>query len=187
VYLCHQNLRKWHPRFDALLETICATDPRARLVCIADKQVAITQALTRRLARSAPAAAARLTPIGFLDKPRYLDLLSVADVALDTRPYGGGANTVYDAIAVGTPIVTWPAEIHRGRWAKAALERIDVPELVVNSAEAYCELVVRIAMDRELRDDVSDRLRRGGPELFQDARTVAEHRRFFLQQIARLR
>jgi tetratricopeptide (TPR) repeat protein len=125
LYLCHQNLRKWHPQFDPLLEAIFQADPAGRLVFIADKQPPITEALLRRLRRAAPTAAARAMPITFLDRPRYLNLLAVADVALDTRIYGGGANTVYEAIGLGTPIVTWPAAVHRAagqppRWAALA-------------------------------------------------------------------
>ena len=54
-----------------------------------------------------------------MERNEYLALLSLCDVSLDTPHYGGGANTVYDASAVGVPLVTLPGEFHRSRWAAA--------------------------------------------------------------------
>ena len=49
LYLCAQNLRKFHPDFDALLSGILRRDPNGVLVIPGDTQPAVTEALHERL------------------------------------------------------------------------------------------------------------------------------------------
>jgi predicted O-linked N-acetylglucosamine transferase (SPINDLY family) len=120
-----------------------------------------------------------------MDRADYLGLAAAADVILDTPHYGGGANTVYDAAAVGTPTVTLPGPFQRSRWAMAVNRRLGVEELTAGSPAEYVRTAVRVAGDDDLRSDLGRRIRAAGAGLFEDARAVEELTEFFLNSISR--
>ncbi|MEO1632679.1 MAG: tetratricopeptide repeat protein, partial [Bacteroidota bacterium] len=125
LYLCAQNLRKVHPSMDALVAEILRQDEaehgdgRARVLFIADKEPTITAQFRARLDAALGNLANRVQVLDRMDAEAYLGLVEQVDVLLDTRHYGGGANTVFDACAAGTPIVTWPTVHQRSRWTAA--------------------------------------------------------------------
>jgi hypothetical protein len=106
VYLCVQNLRKFHPDFDDVLGVLLARDPRGRVVLVADEQPGITDTLMSRLRDSLGPDVRRVGVVPRQERAGYLRLVSCADVFLDTPHYGSGANTVADAVACRTPLVT---------------------------------------------------------------------------------
>ncbi|RIL12132.1 hypothetical protein DCC79_02455 [bacterium] len=179
LYLCAQNLRKVQPDFDALVAGILRGDPRGQVLFIQDAQPGVTERLRQRFGRAIPDVAGRIRFLARMPEADYLNVLAVADVALDTLHYGGGANTTYDALAVGTPIVTLPGRFHRGRWAYAACRRIGVMDGVVDSPEAYVATALRLAGDADVRRDVRGRILAACPVLFEDGEAVAELAAFF--------
>lgn len=56
----------------------------------------------------------------------------------------GGCTTTYEALAVGTPVVSWPGSALRGRFTKALLERAGLRQCVVASAEALAVTSVQV-------------------------------------------
>jgi predicted O-linked N-acetylglucosamine transferase (SPINDLY family) len=185
LYLCQQNLRKFHPEFDPILAGILRTDPAGHLVVIADEQPLITKMLITRLRQTMPEVIDRVHVAARMERPDYLALVKAADVVLDTLHYGGGANTVYDAAACGTPTVTLPGALHRGRWAAAVNRRLGVPELIVSSADEYVQTAVRSARDTDLRDHLRQRISAASDSLFEDQRAVTELQQFLLDATAR--
>ena len=104
-------------------------------------------------------------------------------MVLDTIHYGGGANTVYDAAACGTPTVTLPGPFHRGRWAAAVNDRLRVPEMTAATPSDYVRMAIRAAEDAEFRADVSRRIRAAARQLFEDMRAVADFQVFLLEAV----
>jgi predicted O-linked N-acetylglucosamine transferase (SPINDLY family) len=182
VYLCVQNLRKWHPDFDAVVGMLLARDPHGRVVLVADEQPAITDALLARLRQALGPDVRRVGTIPRQERTGYLRLVSCADVLLDTTYYGSGANTVADAVACGTPLVTIPGPFHRGRWAGAVLAHAGLNELVADSTDGYVETAVRTAHDEQFRRTLAARLLEFGAGWFDDPRPAAELETFWLQQ-----
>lgn len=188
LYLCTQNLRKYHPDFDAVLEQLLAGDERARLWIIADAQQGVTDRLLARWQRALGAKLLeRVRVLERMERPQYLSVVAAADVMLDTFYYSGGVNTVYDAVAVGTPIVTLPGEFQRGRWAAAALKHLKVEDTLATNPDDYLRLTRELASDRERRDELSRRVLAAAPLLFSDTKTVEEHDAFFAAAIERAR
>ncbi|VTU01330.1 tpr repeat-containing protein : Tetratricopeptide TPR_1 repeat-containing protein OS=Isosphaera pallida (strain ATCC 43644 / DSM 9630 / IS1B) GN=Isop_0879 PE=4 SV=1: TPR_11: TPR_2: TPR_11: TPR_1: Glyco_transf_41 [Gemmataceae bacterium] len=185
VYLCVQNVRKAHPDLDTLLALILDRDRRGRGVFVADEQPAVTNALLARLRGTLGPDVARVGVVCRQDRANYLRLVAAADVVLDTPHYGGGANTVADAVACGTPLVTRPGPFHRGRWAAAVLRLAGLNELVTDTAEGYAAAAVRIATDEPFRRDVAARLLAGGHDWFDDPQPAEELEAFWLRCKAR--
>src|SRR5208283_67127 len=101
-------------------------------------------------------------------KAEYFRLVGLADVILDTPHYGGGANTLYDAFACGTPVVTLPGAVHRSRYAAAAYARMGIAEPIAPTAEAYVDRAVEIASQPDLREDLRRRILAASEVLFED-------------------
>ncbi|MBI3466618.1 MAG: tetratricopeptide repeat protein [Planctomycetes bacterium] len=187
VYLCTQNLRKYHPDFDALLAGILRSDPRGVLVIIGDAQPTITELLLDRFRRTMPDVVSRVRVLPRMERDEYLALTALADAVLDTLHYGGGANTVYDAVAVGTPIVTLPGEFHRSRWAAAVNRRLGLERLIAGTPEEYVAKAVEVAKNADLRQALHQQILEAGAELFEDGAVVREHEEYFSHAIAAAR
>jgi protein O-GlcNAc transferase len=180
VYLCQQNVRKYYPDFDVVLAGILRTDPNGIIAVIADEQPAITAMLTRRLRTTIPDVAARVRVMDRLEREPYLGLVAAADVVLDTSHYGGGANTVLDAVAAAAPMVTHPGQFHRGRWAAAVNHLLGLVELNADSQDAFVKTAVALATDRVRNQAVRQRLRDRGVSLFENPSGVREWEEWLL-------
>lgn len=179
LYLCQQNLRKVQPDFDPLAAEILRRDPQGQLLFIEDKEPTITGLLRQRLQRTMPDVIDRVRFLPRLPEADYLGLVSLADVILDTLHYSGGANTTYDALAAGTPIVTLPGRFHRGRYTAAAYRQIGLTECIAASPGDYIDLALRLGRDPAERARVSADIRAAGLALFEDEAAVRELADFF--------
>jgi predicted O-linked N-acetylglucosamine transferase (SPINDLY family) len=180
VYFCPQNVRKYHPDFRRILGELLKRDPAGRLLTIGDVDPAITGRFESVMRRDLGESADRFIVIPRLAREEYLAVLQSADVNLDTWYYGGGANTVYDSLAVGTPMVTFPWTHHRGRFAAATWRAIDIQELVATSGDDYIERARGIAADQDQRDEISRRMIERSGEILQDEAAVRAYEDFFL-------
>jgi len=187
VYLCTQNLRKYHPDFDPLLADLLRSDPQGLLLIVGDRQASITELLLNRFRRTIPDVVSRIRVMPFMERDEYLALVAVADVLLDTLHYGGGANTNYDAAAVGTPTVTLPGEFHRSRWAAAVNRRLGLDRLIASTPQEYVAKAVEVASNADLRQALRRQILEAGAELFEEAAVVREHDEYFSQAIAATR
>ncbi|MDZ4684621.1 MAG: tetratricopeptide repeat protein [Planctomycetaceae bacterium] len=183
LYVCQQNLRKWHPEFDAILHDLFDADPDAVLGFIGHTQPTITQKLMARLRRSIPDIKQRTKIFPFMPREEYLELLRAADVALDTPRYGGGGNTVADAFATGTPLVTLTGRYHRNRYGSGMLRRAGLGELATDSPADYVQTAVQIARDAERREALSRRMSDQYAAIFENPATVTELRTAMLSII----
>jgi uncharacterized protein (TIGR03032 family) len=184
LYICPQTLFKFHPDFDAVLAGILQADPEAELALLEGRVPNWTARLKRRLART---LGDHLAPVRFLPaqpNPEYLQLLAAADVMLDPYPYGGG-NTSYEALAVGTPLVTWPSDLARGRITLALCHKMGWTDCVVASAEQYIELAVRLGTDEAYRESIRARIRATSGRLFEDLEEVHALESFLVEATAR--
>ncbi|WP_378953214.1 glycosyltransferase [Pelosinus sp. sgz500959] len=112
-------------------------------------------------------------------------LLSIADIQLDTYPYGGWTTNM-EALYMGLPIVTQEGDMARSRWGAHMLRALGVYEGIANNAEEYIEWAVRFARDRKLRHYVRERImRQSKPILFNGASAQAEYEDVLLQIFAK--
>jgi protein O-GlcNAc transferase len=186
-YLCTQNLRKYHPQFDPILAELLRSDPRGRLAIVADSQAGVTRRLQDRWRRVMPDVCDRIQVMPRLERADYLQVVAAADVVLDTLPYGGGVNTVCDAMAVGTPMVSLPGEFQRSRWVTAVCKLMGVSDTIVASPAEYVERARRLASEPDFRRHVVERMAPAAAELFADARTIDEHNELFSRLIEEAR
>lgn len=187
VYFCGQSPRKIHPDFDPLMAGILRGDQRGVVVLISATLDYVTAALRSRFARSMPDVAQRVRFVRRLSAAEYRGLAAAADVVLDTPHYCGGANSLYDALAVAAPLVTLPGRFHRGRYTAAICGLLDLPECVALSGQDYVERAVQLASERDLRAAVRQKIRDRRGVLFENEAAIAELADFFDAAVARAR
>jgi protein O-GlcNAc transferase len=179
-YICQQNLRKAHPDFDLLVAKLLEKDEEGMVLFIKDKQEAITAALQQRLSKALGHQMSRVVFMDRMPEEDYLGLLSQCSVALDTLHYGGGANTVYDAVEAGIPYITLEGNQHSARFASAALKQLEVVDTITYSVEDYVSKAIDIASNDALRKDIVARMKSNDYKLFEDLEAVRELEEFLL-------
>jgi predicted O-linked N-acetylglucosamine transferase (SPINDLY family) len=90
----------------------------------------------------------RLFFTGRIDPRDYLARFTVADLFLDTAPYGAGT-TANDALWAGLPVLTCPGDTYVSRMAGALLHACGQPELVARDRSSYEEKAVELGTQPE--------------------------------------
>lgn len=181
IYLCPQTLFKFHPDFDAVLGSILKQDPSGELVLIKGRVPEWTEQLDERLRLSLPEPS-RLRWIEPQPRPRFLGLLALADVVLDTMHFGGG-NTTYEALALGKPVVTLPSELLRGRITRALYAKAGYMDLVAETPEQFVEIAIELGTDRERRAAAAAAIAESSPVLFEDGAEVSDFEGFLIEAV----
>lgn len=89
----------------------------------------------------------------------HLDRLQLADLVLDTSPYGAHT-TASDALWAGVPVVTCAGETFPSRVAGSLLHAVGLSELIATSEEDYFAVALTLASDVELFEACKAKLRR---------------------------
>lgn len=158
LYGCPQSLFKFHPDFDAILGGICRQDPTARIVLIQARNPSWTMALRERWARSEPILLERVHYLPPLTHEGFMAHLAHIDVLLDPLHFGSG-NTLYEGMAVGVPIVTWPGRFMRARLVAAAYAQMEIADPpIARDADDYVRIALELAHETERRSSLREEL-----------------------------
>ena len=113
---------------------------------------------------------------------RHLARLKLADLMLDTLPYGGHT-TASDALWSGTPVLTRAGNTFAGRVAASLLNAIGLPELITHSAEEYEMLACTLAGDPRRLQEIKSKLacHRDVMPLFDTPRTTRNLESAYMQ------
>ena len=185
LYICPQNLFKFHPDMDALIAGILRRDPRGKLVAIEGRTENWTALMHRRWADAMPDVIDRIVFLPRQASPEYVNLIALADAMLDTVHFNG-MNTSLEAFSVGTPVVTLPGEFQRGRHTQAMYRKMGIGECIAGDAAGYIDLAVRLGTDPEYRRNIHLEIMNRNDVLFEDIAVVREFERFFREAVAGL-
>ncbi len=127
---------------------------------------------------------ATVSIIPTLDRGGFFALMQRAALMLDTVGFSGFNNAI-QATEVGLPVLAYEGDFMRGRLASGIMRRMDLPELVAGTEEAFIETAVRLALDpgrcKELRAKVAKRR----DILFHDVEPVRELERCLIGAVGR--
>lgn len=84
-------------------------------------------------------------------------VLAIADVQLDTYPYGGWTTNM-EALFMGLPVVTQEGAMARSRWGAHMLRALGVSEGIARNDREYVDWAVRFAADAALRHRVQGQI-----------------------------
>lgn len=178
IYLCPQTLFKLHPEFDAILAGILDRDPDACLVLLEGTVKDWVRHFLARLTQAAPSVSERIVVLPKLSPDAFTALVAAADVMLDPIHFNG-MNTSLEAFAVGTPVVTLPGAMQRGRHTFGMYTAMGIADAVATGPDDYIRIAVELGTDREARRRLSDRILAANHCLFENTAVVREFERFF--------
>lgn len=184
VYLCPQTPFKLHPDFDRILAEILERDPVSIVLLVEADRPKWSELLANRFATNCPSVAARIRIIPRLARNEYLQLLAAAPVILDTRPFGGGLTTL-DALAMGTPIITWPGDTMASRFTASCYARMGFRECVAGNADEYVHKACAIANDTSLRARMSAQIIASHDVLYSNPAPIRELEHFIQSAVTR--
>ncbi len=178
LYICPQNLFKFHPDMDALLAAILHADPCGKLLLVQAKIAHWDRLLKQRFMASMPDVIDRIVFMPRMNTADYVNLIALSDVMLDTVHFNG-MNTSLEAFSVGTPVVTLVGEFQRGRHTQAMYRRMGLDDAICHSAEDCIAMALRLGRDASARAALSERILSNNHVLFEDEAVVREFERFF--------
>ena len=100
----------------------------------------------------------RLRFAGNEDVPRYLARFRLADLFLDTSPFGSHT-TVNDALSAGLPVLTQAGRTFASRASASQVIAAGQPELAAASLQEYVDIAVALGRDRPRLRETSLQLR----------------------------
>lgn len=178
LYACPQSLFKLHPQFDEILAAILRGDPRGELILLEGKHRDWGDAVRQRFSSTMSDVCDRVRFLPRLKRDDFLALNALADVLLDPIHFCGG-NTSYEGLALGTPIVTMPSQFLRGRITHALYRKMGFFDCVVDSPAEYADLALRLANDRDFRQQTSERILAANSVLYGNLAGVRQLEEFF--------
>jgi protein O-GlcNAc transferase len=178
LYGCPQSLYKFHPEFDAVLGGILRADPKGILVLLAPPYEEWEQALWKRFNRTLSDVKERIRFVPRQDRQGFLRLNAACDVLLDPLHFGGG-NTTYEALAMGTPVVTLPSGMLRGRLAYKMYQTIGLMDFVAKDAADYVRVAAGLGMDKERTKAAKEKILAACPALFENRAGITQLAEFW--------
>ena len=118
----------------------------------------------------------------------HLARLTLADIALDTRIYNGGATT-NNALWANVPVVTLLGSSFVSRMSTSSLATIGTPELIARSLQEYEAVALSLANNPIARQELREKIAAGKKQspLFDMPRFVRNLEKAYLQMWAQLR
>lgn len=171
LYCYPHALFKLHPAFDVVLGRILAEDAQARIVMFGDPGGGLEAGLRARWASTPGFDLSRITFLPMQPFEDFLGVLQASDVVLDAFPFAGG-NTTFQALGVGTPLVSLEGRSLAGRTATMLFERAGLEELLADTSEGLAALALRLGRDTAYRATMRARILAAAPLFFEDRRCV---------------
>jgi predicted O-linked N-acetylglucosamine transferase (SPINDLY family) len=154
VFCCFNNHWKFTPRvFGVWLRLLSAVEGSVMWLL---EPGAIAADNLRRVARGV-VAPERLVFARRMGIEEHLARHRLADLFLDTLPYNAHTTTS-DALWAGLPVLTCMGHAFPGRVTASLLRSIGLPELIVESLEAYEVTALKLARDQAALSDIRSRL-----------------------------
>ena len=187
MYLVPATMIKLHPDFDRYILDVLRGDEDGFVVLITDRKPGLVRGVRGRLDEVlGPAVAARLHLVPYQEAwGDFLGLLSIADVIMDSHPFGG-CNTSFEAFACGVPVVTHPSQYLNGRFTAGLYKKMGFMDLVTESRSQYTDVCVRLATDESFASRMRALLAERAELVFCEGESVTEWSEV-LQRIAKRR
>ena len=186
AYISCQSLQKYLPRYDHLYAEIALGVPQACFVFLQCGVRAVDEIFESRM-RNAFATVGLDARRHCLHLPQqdylnYRRLIEVCDVFLDTVQWSG-ANTTYEAVASGIPVVAQEGLFMRGRHSSAILRMLGLEEFIAADDKEYVGLAVRLGNSLELRQHLRAIILQRVNAVFEDPTVVPDLEAFYEEAV----
>jgi predicted O-linked N-acetylglucosamine transferase (SPINDLY family) len=156
VFCCFNGTQKFtRPVFDSWM-TILRSTPGSVLWFLSPPEETIGR--LKEMAGAAGVAADRLIFAGRLHNPDHMARFGLADVFLDTSPYGAHT-TASDALWMGVPVLTVPGRGFASRVCGSLVQAAGIGELICKTMDEYVARAIEMGRDRVKIDYYKNKLR----------------------------
>jgi predicted O-linked N-acetylglucosamine transferase (SPINDLY family) len=159
-----------------------------RLVFFRGANATMDERLAQRLRRSFDAEKvdfdAHVRFIPQLDRPRFFGLMRQSAMMLDTVGFSG-FNTAIQAVEAGLPVLAREGTFMRGRLASGIMRRLDLPELVATTDEAFIEAAIELAANGSKLSELRAKIDGRRDILFYDTEPIRALERCLTEAIGR--
>ena len=146
VFACFNRPDKLDPhRFAAWMEILQAVPGSVLLLVVGNSA---TQGRLKQRAQAWGLEPGRLIFAAKTTAARFPDLCQLADLFLDTGPYGAGATGAV-ALQAGLPLLTCPGDHFVSRMGTSLCASVSMPDLICATTEAYIERAMALGRDRD--------------------------------------
>lgn len=142
IYWCMQSLFKLSPEFIDIIKRIMTQDKTAILLLIqgGDLPKIMNNFDTYEFAN-------RIHVLPGMQHFEYMNIMNISDIILDPYPFGG-CNSSFEAFSLNKPVITMPSAMLNGRFTKGFYQKMDIHDCIVNSADEYVELALKLSQDK---------------------------------------
>jgi predicted O-linked N-acetylglucosamine transferase (SPINDLY family) len=184
VFCCFNNSYKIAQHIFGRWMNILAQTPGS-ILWLFDSNPSATANL-RKEAAARGIYAGRLIFAPSMPRPDHLARVSVADLCLDTQPYGAHT-TASDALWSGVPVLTCAGRAFADRVAASLLNAVEMPELIAGSLDEYEAAAIDLALHPQKLDALKQKLacKRITAPLFDTSRFTRNIEHAYEQMIAR--
>lgn len=99
----------------------------------------------------------RIIFAGRLEIKEHLKRIRLADICLDTFPYGAHTSAS-DSIRMGLPLITIQGESFVSRVSSSILNQVNLNELVTTNIQDYKNLAIKVAKNKDYLDNLNKNL-----------------------------
>lgn len=181
LYLCPQNIIKYHPDIDFIFATILRQLPSAKIVVLGGVVNEWTNKLNKRWSKTIPDAMDRIIVISRQSPEDFISLQSAADIVLDT-PYFSGGNTSLESFALGKPIVTLESSLMRGRVTAGMYRAMGIDDCIAYNIEQYIQIAIKLANNQHFREEIKGKILKNKHILFENIEVIKEFEKFFISE-----
>ncbi|HLO51679.1 MAG TPA: tetratricopeptide repeat protein [Kamptonema sp.] len=181
IYLCCQAPFKYLPQYDYILAEIALRVPQAQFIF--PRGELLQKRLNRAFANVHLNYEDYCLFMPIATRQDYIAINFLSDVFLDTFTWSGG-NTSLEAIACNLPIVTCPGEFMRGLHADSFLKMLGVTDTIAQNEDEYIDIAVKLGLNSEWRNEISEKMSQRQDYLFDDRVCVAGLEDFY-QEVVR--
>ncbi len=178
IYCINQSLFKIHPDFDYILDKILKKDKHGKIAVFFNIKHFWWKDLLLKRFKNSIKNIDRIKFIPQVEFSYYLNFIKVSDVILDTLYFNGGTTSL-QTFGIGTPIVTMPTELMRGRFTYGMYKKMGIDSLITTNAEDYINTAVTVANDKEFNNNLRRKILLENHILFEDNSVVNEFEKFF--------
>lgn len=187
-FLICQQVMKFDPAHDGLYARIARECGPCRFWFVSDQKFPWAFDMVQgRIARTFEAAGLDpkeyLRSVPWLPGQKFWSLLEAMDLYLDT-PAFSGYTTAWQASHRGLPVVTMEGKYMRQRLAAGLLRQIGITETIAADIDDYVQKAVDLALDRERRESLRERLRVAAPLADEDKSVVRAFEKAVLDGLA---
>lgn len=92
-----------------------------------------------------------------LENKEHLKRIKLADIFLDTFPYGAHT-TASDAIRMGLPLITIEGETFASRVSSSILKQVNLEELIVSNIQNYKKIAIKFGKNKDDLENIKKKL-----------------------------